>query len=1068
MGDNNSSMIKQLIEKRLMKNLLLVTKITVTVLFFFILSSPNGFASNFGADATIEQQQRKTITGKIVDAAGEPIIGANILEVGTTNGTVTDVNGNYSLVVANNATIRVSYIGYGTQDVNTSGRTSINLTLQDDSIGLEEFVAIGYGVQKKSVVTGAISSIAMDVVQPLSTQRVDQMLQGRAAGVLVLNTDGAPGSETTIRIRGMNSIQGGNAALIVIDGFQGGDLRSLNPNDIANIEVLKDASATAIYGAQGANGVILITTKKGTTDKPSISFASDFGFSRINMGGIEMMNAAEYAREMNLVELANDFDRTPLPPFTEAEISEFERTGGTDWVKEVYRQSLTQTHQLSLSGRTNVVNYFVSGSFLDQQGIMINSGYNRYSLRTNVSATVTNWLDVSLNWDGALQNQFGAIFGSGIDWPGNPVTGAFVFAPTIPVYTENGDYSRASTEYGDRIIWNPVASAKESKNENRQFHNNINLQLTFKLLESLTLQVTGGARLSQSERVQFYNNDTFTGQQNNGSGRVDNSFNRNIQNSNILTYIKNFDKHHLNVVAVGEVKYNTGFGTNINNNNFTTQQTEIYDLAGAQIQRTGSWYGDRTILSGIGRVNYDYDNKYIASASIRADGSSVFGANNKWGYFPAVSLGWRINQENFMRDKEWLDNLMVRTSWGNTGNQAISNYQTLSKIGGAGLYPWRGGSSVNLGYAVTSASNPNLKWESTRQFNVGIDVSILRGKFRFSGEYYDKVTSNLLMQRELPRSTGLSSIIDNVGSMGNRGVELSLDGDFTFNDLKWAIGLNVTRSKTTVLDLGEVEFLSYAAGGSGHSTNIPFMFLRKGEPFGQIMGFGYEGTWKIGEENEAARYGQMPGDPRYTDVNNDGRIDYDNDWKVIGNALPKLIFGINNQFEYKNFDLTFLLQGTYGNDVFNVARIKRETSPGFSKELLKRWTPENQNTDIPALHKATYRDQYRRDWLAAHPDQPLLSTITFPTSGSNVTERWIEDGSYMRLKNITLGYTFTNLEFVNRMRIFVSGMNLLTFTRYKGFDPEASSYTGNDATLGTDYNNYPPSRTISFGLNVTF
>lgn len=1065
--DNNNLSVNNLTPKKHSKRFLMITQTTILALFFSVLFPINGSASTSKINETTEQQQRKTITGKIVDNTGMAIIGANIIETGTSNGTVTDMNGNFTLSVANNATVRVSYIGYLEQDINTAGQTSFNITLLEDTQTLEEVIVVGYGTMKKSVITGAISSIPMDAVQPVATQRIDQMLQGQAAGVLVLNTDGAPGSETTIRIRGMNSIQGGNNALIVIDGFQGGELRSINPNDIASIEVLKDAAATAIYGAQGANGVILITTKKGTSEKPMINYSSEFGRSEIHMGGIELMTAAQYAKELNSLEMANDLDRTPQPLFSESQIKDLEASGGTNWVKEVYKPALIQTHQLSISGKSANSNYFVSGSFLDQNGIMINSGYERYSLRSNVGATITKWLNVSLNWDGAIQTRTGADFGGGIDWPGNPVTGALVFSPTIPVYDENGNYSKAHNRIGDPTIWNPVASAKETQNQRRTIHNNINLVLDFKLSPYLTFQVNGGARIAQSETNQYFNTKTFSGNQRNGIGRVMNSYDRNIQNSNILNYVRDFGLHNINFTAVGEIKLSKGYWSNIDNSNFTMQETGIYDLNGAKIQTTSSGQGDRKIVSGISRLNYGYDNKYLLSMSIRADGSSVFGKNNKWGYFPAASIGWRLSQENFMKETDnWLDNLMFRASWGETGNQAIGTYQTISQIGSAGRYPWDGGDGVNLGYAVTSASNPNLKWESTRQYNVGLDFTILKGAVKFTGEYYDKVTSNLLMRRELPRSTGLNSIIDNVGKMGNKGWEFSFNGNFRFNELEWNPGINTTFSKTTVLDLGKDEFISYTAGGSGHSTNIPFMFLTKGETFGQIMGFGYEGTWKTGEENEAARYGQMPGDPRYTDVNNDGKIDYDHDWKVIGSALPRMIFGINNQFKYKNFDLTFLLQGTYGNDIFNVARIKRETGVGYSTAKFDRWTPENQNTDIPALFTATYRDTYRKNWDATHPDQPLRNTITFPTSGSNVIGRWIEDGSYIRLKNITLGYTFDKLSVFNSIRVYVTGTNLLTFTKYSGFDPEVSSFTGYDAQLGTDYNSYPPSKIVTFGINV--
>lgn len=1012
------------------------------------------------------EQQTYIIKGKVVDAQGEPIIGANIIEKGTTNGVITDVNGEFMLKTSNKPTLRISYLGFISQEISVVNESFLNICLKEDTQSLDEIVVVGYGTMKKSVVTGAISSIPMSNVKPVATQRVDQMLQGQAAGVLVLNTDGSPGAETTIRIRGMNSIQGGNNALIVIDGFQGGDLRSLNPNDIESMEILKDAAATAIYGAQGANGVILITTKKGQSGKPSINYSSEVGFSKILMGGVKLMGAADYAKELNALEMANDLDRTPQPLFTDSEIAQLEAEGGTNWIDEIYRTALIQNHQLSVSGKGEKVNYFISGSFLDQDGVMINSGYKRYSIRTNIGANVTDWLDISLNWDGAIQNKYGANFGGDIDWPGNPVAAATIFSPTIPVYDENGNYSKANNRIGDPTVWNPVASAKETQNEMRIAHNNINLSLNFKFLKHFSLQLNGGARIYQSENKQFYNLNTFMGNQSNGIGRIRNTYSTDLQNSNILNYTQDIGLHNINVTAVGEIKVNDETWSYIDNSNFTTQDTGIYDLNAAQIQKTSSGQGHRKILSGIGRINYAYDNKYLFSASIRADGSSVFGENHKWGYFPAASIGWRISKENFMRNLSWIDDIMIRASWGNTGNQAITNFQTISQIGSIGKYPYLGSSSSNLGYGIISAANPNLKWESTRQYNIGLNVSLWNGMLQFVGEYYDKVTSNLLMMRELPLSTGLSNIIDNVGKMGNKGWEFSVNGNFTFGNLMWSPGINTTFSKTKVLDLGKDEYITYRAGGGGHGTNIPFMYLTKGEPFGQIMGFGYEGTWKTEERNEAAKYGQLPGDPKYTDVNHDGRIDFDHDWKVIGNTLPNMIFGISNRFTYKKFDLTFLLQGTVGNDIFNVARIKRDEGKGYGIAKFDRWTPEHQNTDVPALYSESYRENYKDSWNADHPEQPFVSTVTFPVTGENINGRWIENGSYIRLKNLTFGYTLKKISVFESIRVYLTATNLFTITKYKGFDPEVSSFTGSDAQLGTDYSSYPSSRVISFGINI--
>ncbi|MDR2893833.1 MAG: TonB-dependent receptor [Alistipes sp.] len=1007
------------------------------------------------------------ISGVVSDPAGEPVAGVYVSIGGTLSGTVTDAAGRYSInAPGGEAQITFTLMGYVTHEQAVGGESTINVTLQQDAAQIDEVVVVGYGVQRKSVVTAAISSVDMESAEPVATQRVDQMLQGRAAGVLVLNTDGSPGGNTTIRIRGMNSIQGGNSALIVVDGFQGASLTALNPSDIASIEILKDASATAIYGAQGANGVVLITTKRGTSEKPVITYSSEMGFSNLMMGGVELMGAADYAREMNLYEMANNQDRVPVPIFSDAEIAEFERTGGTDWIKEVYRTGVTQNHRISMSGKSQRVSYYASGAIYDEKGIMINSGYKRYSLRANMLADITDWVQFDLNWDLSQQDKYGAQFGGSLDWPGNPVMGAFSYAPTLPVYDEAGEYSKPTIRYGDPTLWNPVASALEPLNENETTGNNINLYLNFRLAQGLTLRAGAGISLSDYNVRRFFNTKTFQGTPDNGQGHSYHSKSKGLQSSNVLTYDASWGDHNLNAILVGELKTSRSYHFEVNASNFASQDTSVWDLAGASNRTVASSFSERKILSGVTRVTYSYADRYMFTGSFRADGSSVFGANNKWGYFPSASVGWRISQEEFMQDLDMV--LMLRASWGRTGNQAISAYQTLAKISSMSGYPYDGGSGTNLAYQISSAANPNLKWETTRQANVGIDMGFFRNRLRVTAEYYDKVTDDLLMSRELPRTTGLSQIIDNIGSMGNKGWEFQVDGDINFGDLAWTTGVSLSFPKTTVISLGDDDFLSYSAGGSGHSVNIPMMFLREGQPFGLIEGFGYEGTWKTGQEEEAARYGQMPGDPRYTDRNNDGNIDYDNDFGVIGNAMPDLIYGWSNQFRFRNWEMTFLFQGTLGNDLFNVSRTRREGPTGYSVTKLDRWTPDNQDTDIPALFDDQYRNAYRDAWDAAHPDQPMLSTITFPTSGSNANARWIEDASYLRLKNLTLSYNLPMKKHIQNLRIYGGATNLLTITGYSGFDPEVSSFTGSDMQLGTDFHSYPTSRYYNFGVEITF
>ncbi len=1007
--------------------------------------------------------QERTLTGTVrAENGGGLLAGVSISLKGTSSGTVTNSNGNYSISVPDNGAVLIfSYLGYVSREIAVGANTVVNVSLAAEDTSLDEIVVVGYGSQRKSDMTGSVSSVKGKDLTMLPTQRADQALQGRAAGVMVLNTDGAPGGNTTIRIRGMNSIQGGNSALIVIDGLQGGNLNSLNPNDIESLEVLKDASATAIYGSQGANGVILITTKKGIIGKPMINYSYDGGMSNLRKK-MDLMTAADYARTINTIELAkNGSGKIPKPIFSEAEISAFEVSGGTDWQDAIYRNATNQNHQISISGATKDMNYMISGGYLDQEGILINSGYKRYSLRANLKTDITKWAGFGLNWNGSKELSNSILFGGNTDWPNNPIGAAARFSPTIPIYDANGNYSKSALNYGNPTLWNPLASAVEPLIENNTVRNNVNSYLEIKPLEGLSFKVTLGGSVINRNNLGFNNQNTFTGSLNKGVGSVYEDRSTYLQNSNILTYDKTISDHRFTVTAVAEQTHSKSYNSNVDGSDFLVQQTGVFDMAGARIVKNTSSLSERAINSFLGRVNYVFADKYLLTASYRADGSSVFGKNNKWGYFPSVSAAWNVAKESFISEMNIFSELKLRGSWGKTGNQGIGTYGTLAKIISGRNYPYNGSDATDLGFNMSSAANPSLKWETTAQTNWGIDIGLLGGRLTATADYYEKKTTDLLMARELPRYTGLASIIDNVGSMANKGFEFAIGGDPFTGKFTWNTGFNISANKTTVLDLGDVERLGYRSGGSGQGTNLPFMYLIKGEPFGQMVGWGYEGVWKESEAAAAAVYGQLPGDPKYTDVNGDKKINID-DVKTIGNSMPDFIFGWNNRLTYSNFELAFQIQGAKGNDLFNVARIALERpGEGTSVRILDRWTPQNQNSNIPAII-----DQKTRE--AAQ----LVNTITFPASDNNRLSRYVEDASYVRLKNVTVAYNFpkslTERIKLNNLRLYASVTNLLTITNYTGYDPEVSSYTGNDAQIGSDYNNYPPSKIFNLGLNISF
>lgn len=1003
----------------------------------------------------------KIIKGKVTDEKGFPLSGVTITVKGTPRVAITNSFGTFEITVPDNGEVLVfSFVGYLQKEVSIDKSNVVDVMLELENKSLEEVTVVGYGTQRKSDLTGSVSSVKGDDLRQLPTQRVDQALQGRAAGVMVLNTDGAPGGNTTIRVRGMNSINGGNNALVVIDGLQGVDLNSINPNDIESIEILKDASATAIYGAQGANGVVLINTRMGKTGKPTIGYNFTYGIQKLRKK-LAVMKAADYARTTNEYHLSlNGGGRNPIPVFSEAEIAAFERDGGTDWQDVIYRNAPIQNHELTISGGLNSLKYLVSGSYLNQKGIMLNSDYKRYSLRSNIKADIARWVEFGLTWAGTKEHSSAPPFGDnsvGLLALGSSV--APRWAPTEPVYDADGSYHAHSLLHGPYDTWNPLASTIEPYIDNNTNKNALNIYLDFKLLEGLSLKITGGASISNTNNQSYLNLLTYPGKQNNGVGSTfTNTYSR-YQNSNILTYVKALGKHDLNITAVAEQQFSRFVFNSVYATDFLVDQTGVYNLGGANLVTPSSGADERVLNSYMGRLNYGFDDRYLFTFSYRADGSSVFGKNNKWGYFPSGSFAWKASNEAFMRDVNFLSNLKFRASWGITGNQAISPYQTLSLMGSGSNYPYNGTDGTDLGFYIANAANPSLRWESTTQTNIGVDIGVLSNRLTVTADYYLKTTKDLLMPRGLPLYTGFSSIIDNIGSIENKGIEIGINSNFPLGNVNWNSSLNLSANRNKVLDLGGIDKLGYVTTSGGYAINNPFMYLVPGEPFGQMYGYHYLGTWSTADVKAAEAFGQLPGDPRYLDLNEDGTID-SKDISVIGNSFPKFIFGWNNNFSYKNFDISVLLQGTAGNKLFNVLRIRLDApNEGTSTNLLKRWTPENQDTDVPAIIEEKVREA-----------AGLVNKINI--GYDERSSRWVEDASYLRVKTIMLGYTFSTA-LLNRihfksMRVFISGTNLFTFTRYSGYDPEVSAYNDNDAQIGVDYSGYPQSKTVNAGINISF
>ncbi|MFT3705668.1 MAG: TonB-dependent receptor [Agriterribacter sp.] len=1027
----------------------------------------------------------KKITGVITNDKNEPLSGVSVVERGTRNGVVTNESGRFIINVKNdNALLEVTYVGYRTQTVSAAS-DELTIVLEADNSDLSNVVVVGYGTQKKSDLTGSISSVKGGDLTKLPTQRVDQALQGRAAGVMVQNTDGAPGGNATIRVRGGNSITGGNNALVVVDGIQGVNISTINPNDIESLEVLKDASATAIYGARGANGVILITTKRGASGKAVFNYGFNIGSQKLNHK-LDLMNAGDFARKAN--DWAATQDGTvnspidPVIPFTKDQIDALDKSGGTDWQDEIYRSGLMQNHQLSISGGSENARYFVSGGYVNQQGIVINTKYVRYNLRSNLDLKLNSWLTAGINLNVIKDKGNVAPVGEGTrygDILGQVINTVARFDPATPVYDADGNYNFKALKggpdnskiYADNDVWNPVATAMETKSDKNNITNEISTFLEAKIIDGLTFRVAGAASTISNDEMHYYSTKTQPGRGVSGLGDLTTNKYEYYQNSNILSYNKIFNqKHHLTVTGVAEQQLIQTKGSYINAQGFFSDEIGINDLGGAsQINEKSTSLSKQTLNSFMGRINYVYDEKYMITASYRADGSSVFGANNKWGYFPSAAVAWRASEEEFIKHLNVFSTLKFRGSWGKTGNQAIQPYQTLATITSGFNYPYDGNSTANIGFALGRPANPDLKWETTAQTNIGVDLGFFHDRLFATVDIYKKKTTDLLLNKQVEAYTGFSTTLANVGSIENKGLEISVGGKpLVGNNFKWTTGMNISFNRSKVLALlNELPLAIRTNTGGGYqiyASGFSLKYLQVGQPVDQMRGYVNLGTWSEAEAAQAKAMGQAPGEAKWKDVNGDGKITLAADGQqVIGNASPNFIYGWNNNVSYKNFDLTFLIQGSYGNDIFNAVRIKTENpSNGLSVNLNNRWTSENQNTNVPVFLGTRERNAMN---LGANQ-----------TAGIGVDQRssrWVEDGSYLRMKNITLTYNLP-LSVLSKIRVtrlaaYVTAVNLFTITKYTGYDPEVSSFNaGGAGGLGIDLSNYPTAKTFMFGINLTF
>lgn len=1035
------------------------------------------------------------VRGTVVDQTGESVIGASIQVKGTTQGTITDIDGKFSLGVPDKkSVIVVSFIGYATKELQVDTSKPMSIVLEEDTKVLDEVVVVGYQEVRKKDLTGSVAKADMNELLNTPVGSFDQTLGGRIAGVNVSSSEGTPGGTMNIVIRGNNSLTQDNSPLYVIDGFPVEDAAiasTINPSDIESLDILKDASATAIYGARGANGVVIITTKKGKVGKAQLSYDGSVTMHHVTRT-IPMMDAYEF------VKLQAETYPASIANSTGGYLMEYQGKQWTlddyrdifqyDWQDEILRTALQHNHNIRLTGGTEGVRYNASVSYYNQDGILLNSGYERFQARAN-TVIKRDKLDINLTTNYSRSIQTGSTPSetsySGMNnlfysvWGYRPVT-----YPNKSMESLLNDVMDEAIDSSNDYRFNPIRSLKE---EYRKYYIN-NLQLngyvSYEFIKGLKLKVSGGYTYDARKNDQFNNSNTRYGGPT-STDKVNAQIIRNERltwlNENTLTYQTNIKKKHFFNSLVGITFQNSDYEYySLKSTHIPNESLGMAGMADGTLSSSSSLKSSWSMMSYLARLNYNYKSKYYATASFRADGSSKFSKKHRYGYFPSGSLAWNFMEEEFMAPiKKVVGAGKLRVSWGLTGNNRIGEYdyyallQMLKEKQGdyisngsipSGVYPFDNDMS-SVGMVPVSLPNEDLKWETTEQWNVGLDLSFFNERLNFTADVYRKTTRDLLLEASLPLVSGYYSATKNIGKVRNDGLELSLSTvNVQTKDFTWTSDFNIAFNKNEVLELAENQLsLTTAARFDQNYNSQPSYIAKVGLPMGMMYGYIYEGTYKYDDFVKSgnsytlkdnvpyfsSEANTQPGMPKYKDVNGDGIIDT-NDRTIIGRGLPIHTGGFTNSFTYKGFDLSVFFQWSYGNDIMNANRLFFENAGG-KKDLnqfasyANRWTPENPESDIPAATKSA--------------------------SNNVISSRIIEDGSYLRLKTVTLGYTFPKALIakakLSNARVYVAAQNLWTWTSYSGYDPEVS-VRNSALTPGLDFSSYPRAFTLSFGVNLGF
>ncbi|AWG23305.1 SusC/RagA family TonB-linked outer membrane protein [Flavobacterium faecale] len=1023
----------------------LALKLTVIIFGITINSmrADNKKANNKLEVLNIQQIQQIQVKGTVRDTDGMPIPGANVMIKGTTTGTTTDIDGNYILAVQGvGQTLVFSYLGLKSLEIKINGKMVVNAILTNDAAALEEVVVVGYGTVRKSDLTGSVSSADTKELNKTQNTNLAQAIQGRMAGVSVTKGSGGPGSTPTVRIRGIGTVNGADP-LYVVDGVPINDISSINMADAKSVEVLKDASATAIYGSRGANGVVLITTNGGTKGKTVITYKTYVGVEN-RIDNLDVLNSQQWA---TLYNEGNANDGKPADPA----LANPSALPNYNWKDAIYKSGQMQSHQLAVSGGTDKTTYYASFGYINQTGILQNSSYKRTNFRVNNTYQIMPKIKVGHNIQYSNSNT-NSVPSFGPDSFTKSAFVGYMIDPVSPIYNADGSYGQP--KYVSSLAVNPLGLVQfgQSPNTKESFLGNVFLEI--EIIKGLTFKSNYGLQINDSKVDNFkpaynvspsYNSPVSTYYLQRNEDRV-------LIMSNTLNYNTTFSKKHNFTALLGQEIQD------LSSNNVTAQRNQIPESvanptlgSGAVSTSTnGGGISNSKLLSFFGRINYNYDDRYLLTGTYRLDGSSRFGSNNRWAQFPSLALAWNIHNEKFFHANA-INQFKFRVGWGETGNQNIPNSSTFNTLNIGNNYPFGDSKNTGLGVAPLQPGNQNLKWETTKTSNIGLDLAFLHNSVTFSADYFIKNTSDMLMPTPILGISGYSqNPYTNAGNIRNKGVELTANYKKVIKDFSFSLGGNISFIQNKVLSLnGEGSLIQ--TGSANALYNISRTVA--GQPLASFYGYQMEGIFQNQSEvnSSAILPNTKPGDVKYKDLNGDGVIN-DNDKTFIGSAFPKYTYGINLDMTYKQFDFTAFFQGSQGNKIFNSTDrwLEADLASNSNTNALNRWTGEGTSNSVPRA--------------------------TFDNSGNNaqISSRFVKDGSYLRLKNVQIGYTLPDSILdkiaISKLRLYVSGQNLLTFTKYDGLDPEVGVDNTQNSPLdiGIDRGRYPSVRTISLGLDVNF